>query len=79
MIVWLGIIIGILAGLLLGALCTIRINLQAGEETAHQMATVFSKAVVGARNETYLRQYGLSQIECDESHLSGDCPLCGAK
>lgn len=77
--IWLIIIIGILGGLVAGALSTLRINCKAEEEVSRKMATVFSKVLMGLRKEIYLRKYGLSQIECDECHLPGDCPLCGAK
>ena len=34
-----------------------------------------------AYDKTYILEYesGYDPKECEESHLSGDCPLCGAK
>lgn len=29
--------------------------------------------------DKYLEECGFSPDECKESHLPGDCPLCGAK
>ena len=29
--------------------------------------------------ENPLLEYGLDGLECENYHLSGDCPLCGAK
>ena len=71
--------IGVLAGLLLGALTTLWINYKAEEEVSNNMAIIFSETLIKSKNEIRLREYGLSQIECDEFHLPGDCPLCGAK
>ena len=79
MAIWLIIIIGILGGLLVGALTTLWINYKAEEEVSNKMVWVFSKALIQLRNEMRLREYGLSQMECDECHLPGDCPLCGGK
>ncbi len=31
------------------------------------------------KHSKYLREYGYDQDECEDLHLAGDCPLCGAK
>lgn len=77
--IWFWGILGGLSGLLLGALLTLWGNYKAEEETNNEMAMVFSKAVVKLRDEIYWREYGFSPIECEEFHLPGDCPLCGAQ
>ena len=79
MTIWIAIIIGSLGGLLLITLSELWIKSKEEDEISHELAVVFSAVIVKLRREFYLREYGLSQIECDEFHLPGDCLLCGAK
>ena len=66
--IWLWIIISILAGLLTGACCTLWINYKVDKDIEEEV-----------RHIVYLRECGYSPNECRDSHLPGDCPLCGAE
>lgn len=62
------IIAGILGGLLAGALSNLWINRQIDREIEREVG-----------QHTYLKECGFSPNECNEYHLPGDCPLCGAE
>ncbi len=78
MIMLIVIVTGCLAGLLIGALSTLWINHKTEKEVIDEMSAVLAEALVIARKEIYFRPYGFSPSECNEMHLPGDCPLCGA-